>query len=109
MIRWAKLVEILFTLRTNIHPSRVLPPVLTVEYAEALLPPTSTLTTAEGLYEAGGGEPPSATFRASYTMQMDGTTSILSILLFMGIVCWVLGWFSSIFFRMRRNQRQARE
>eukprot|EP00966_Prymnesium_polylepis_P070614 1641015-Prymnesium_polylepis.1 len=40
-------------------------------------------------------------------MEMDGTTSLLSILVVMSIVTWVLGWFASLFFVMRRNQRQV--
>ncbi|KAL1495402.1 hypothetical protein AB1Y20_016770 [Prymnesium parvum] len=106
-VRWASLVELLFTLRTTVHPSRVLPPVLTVEYSEAVLPATATAASLDQTYAQLGGATPTASFVATYTMQMDGTTSTLSILLVMLIVAWILGWFVSLLFVMRRNQRQV--
>jgi heme/copper-type cytochrome/quinol oxidase subunit 2 len=44
---------------------------------------------------------------ARRALQMDGTSSLLTILLVMAMVTWVLGWLVTLIFYMRRNQRQV--
>lgn len=101
-VRYVSQATLTVTLEPNL-PTRILAPLLTLEYAQARLG-----TGADGAVAVSPTDAAlETTFRAEYTMDLAETTYSITICFILSIVAWVVGWLFLLFMQMRRNKGQV--
>jgi len=102
-VRYLSDATLTVTLEPNL-PTRILPPLLTLTYAQAKLLPSELV---EGELATEAGVDLATTFRAEYTMDLSETSYGMTIFFILSVIAWVVGWLILLYMQMRRNKGQV--